>query len=209
VGVVRDSELRNVLEGPVPVAYRAFWQDDTLVDARICVRVAGDPGAALPMIRSAIAAIDRNVPVTETMPLLDQVRGTYTSARVAGAVIGCAALLALLLSALGLYGVISFEVGRRTREIGIRLAVGAEPKQIVGLFIRNGLTMVMAGSAAGALLALTTTRLLGSWLVGVRPHDPLTFCAAVLVLAIVGALASYIPARQAMRVDPMLALKHE
>jgi predicted permease len=209
VGVVEDAELKSVAEGPIRVVYRAFWQDDTLVDARMCVRVVGDPAAALPMIRSTIAGIDPNVPVTETMPLLDQVRGVYTNTRVAGAVIGCAALLALVLSALGLYGIISYEVGQRTREIGIRLAIGAEQKQIAQLFVRNGLAMVLAGSATGGVLAFATARLLGAWLFGVRAHDPLTFSVAVLVLALVGALASYVPARRAMRVDPMVALRHE
>jgi len=209
VGIVKDAELRSVFDAPIPVVYRAYWQDDTLVDARMCVRVAGDPSSALPMVRSAIAAIDSNVPVTETMPLLDQVRGAYTNTRVAGAVTACAALLALLVSALGLFGVISYEVGRRTREIGIRLAVGAQPRQIVTLFVRDGLAMVIAGCVAGAILALATTRLLGAWLVGIRPHDPLTFCAAVAALLVVGVLACYIPARRALAVDPMVALRHE
>jgi putative ABC transport system permease protein len=209
VGVVKDAELRNVLDAPIPVVYRAFWQDDTLVDARLCVRVTGDPAAALPMVRSAIATIDPNVPVTETMALLDQVRGAYTNTRVAGAVVICAAFLALLLSAMGLFGVISYEVGQRTREIGIRLAVGAQPKQIVTLFVRNGVAMVITGSAAGGILAIATTRLLSAWLVGVSPHDPFIFCAAVSALGVVGTIASYVPARRAIRVDPIVALRYE
>jgi putative ABC transport system permease protein len=113
------------------------------------------------------------------------------------------------LSALGLFGVISYEVGRRTREIGIRLAVGAQPRQIVTLFVRNGLAMVAAGCVVGGILALATTRLLGAWLVGIRPRDPLTFCDAVASLLVVGVFACYIPARRALGVDPMVALRHE
>jgi predicted permease len=209
VGVVKDAELGTVFDARLPVVYRAYWQDDTLLDARLCVRVNGEPAAALPMIRDSIAAIDPNVPVTETMALLDQVRGAYTDTRVAGAVVSCAALLALLLSAVGLFGVISYEVGQRTREIGIRLAVGAQPKQIVTLFVRNGFAVVAAGCAAGGILALATTHLLGAWLVAVGPHDPVTFCAAAGALMVVGVLACYIPARRTLRIDPVIALKHE
>jgi predicted permease len=209
VGVVRDAELRNALDASIPVAYRSYWQDDSLVDARLCVRVKGDAASAIPLVRSAIAAIDPGVPVTETMPLLEQVRGAYTNTRVAGAVASCAAGLALLLTAIGLFGIISYEVGKRTREIGIRVALGSNALQIVTLFVRNGLAMVIAGCAAGALMAFATTRLLGAWLVGIRPTDPLTFCGAVGALMVVGALACYIPARRALRVDPMVALRYE
>ena len=209
IGVVKDAEIKSVFDAPIPVVYRAYWQDVTLVDARLCVRVSGDPGTALPAVRSAIAAIDSSMPITETMPLVDQVRGAYTNTRVAASVTGCAAGLALLLSALGIFGVISYEVGRRTREIGIRLAVGAQPTQIVALFVRQGLVIVTAGCAAGGVVALAASRLLGSWLVGVQPQDPLTLSAAGASLLVVGVLACYIPARRAMGVDPMAALRHE
>jgi len=209
VGVVADAELRSALDAPIPVAYRAYWQDDALLDARLCVRVKGDAGSALRAVRRAIAAIDPDVPVTETMPLLDQVRGAYTNTRVASAVASCAAVLALLLTAMGLFGIISYEVSKRTREVGIRVALGSDSKQIVTLFLCNGLAMVIAGCAAGTGLALGTTRLLGAWLVGIRPTDPLTFCGAVGALVVVAALACYIPARRALRVDPIVALRYE
>jgi len=140
---------------------------------------------------------------------LDQVRGAYTNTRVASAVASCAAVLALLLTAMGLFGIISYEVSKRTREIGIRVALGSDSKQIVTLFLCNGLAMVIAGCAAGTGLALGTTRLLGAWLVGIGPTDPLTFCGAVGALVVVAALACYIPARRALRVDPIVALRYE
>jgi putative ABC transport system permease protein len=209
VGVVKDAQVRNAVEGPLPVAYLSFWQDETLIEARMCIRVIGDPAAALPMIRKTIASIDPEVPVTETMPLIDQVRGAYTDARVASAVLSCAAALGLLLSAIGLYGVVSYEVSRRTKEIGVRMALGADFHDVVQLFLRQGFLMVIGGGMLGGVLSLATTRLLGAWLYGVRPSDPLSFGAAVSVLLAVTLIAGYLPARRATRVDPMVALRCE
>lgn len=209
VGLVKDAEMRSAIEGPLPVAYLPFWQDQTLLEARMCIRVTGDPAAALPMIRKAIASIDADVPVTETMPLLDQVRGAYTDARVASAVLSCAALLALILSAIGLYGVVSFEVGRRTKEIGVRTALGAQPHDLMRLFLCQGLTVVLTGALLGGGLALATTRLLRAWLFGVGSADPLSFGIATAVLLAATVTAAYLPARRAMRVDPIVALRHE
>jgi predicted permease len=209
VGVVKDAQVRNTIEGPVPVAYLPFWQDETLLEARMCIRVKGDPVAALPMIRRTIASIDSEVPVTETMPLIDQVRGAYTNVRVASAVLSCAAVLGLLLSAIGLYGVVAYEVSRRTKEIGVRMALGADSQGVVQLFLRQGFLMVLTGGMLGGILALATTRLLGAWLFGVRPSDPLSFGVAAGMLLAVTLLAGYLPARRASRVDPMVALRYE
>jgi predicted permease len=209
VGVVKDAQVHSVIETAVPVVYLPFWQDETLVDARMCVRVSGAPSLALPMIRKAIASIDSSVPVTEAMPLIDQVRGEYTDARVASAVVTSAAAIGLLLSAIGLYGVIAYEVGRRTREIGIRMALGAQPQQVLQLFFRQGLVVIFIGTAAGGVLALTTTRLLAAWLFGVGPFDFATFSLAVAILLALVLFASYIPARHATKVDPMVALRYE
>jgi ABC-type antimicrobial peptide transport system permease subunit len=143
------------------------------------------------------------------MPLIDQVRGAYTDARVASAVLSCAAALGLLLSAIGLYGVVSYEVSRRTKEIGVRMALGADFHDVVQLFLRQGFLMVIGGGMLGGVLSLATTRLLGAWLYGVRPSDPLSFGAAVSVLLAVTLIAGYLPARRATRVDPMVALRCE
>jgi predicted permease len=209
VGLVKDAEMRSDIEGPLPVAYVPFWQDKTRLEARMCIRVAGDPAAALPMVRKAIASIDPDVPVTETMPLMDQVRGAYTDARVATAVLSCAAFLALILSAMGLYGVVSYEVGRRTKEIGVRTALGARPHDVVHLFLGQGFRVVLTGVILGGALAFATTRLLRAWLFGVGSADPLSFGAAAAVLLFVALTAAYLPARRATRVDPMMALRYE
>ena len=209
VGLVKDAQMRSAIEGPLPVAYVPFWQDETLLEVRMCIRVAGDPAAALPMVRKAITSIDPEVPVTEAMPLMDQVRGAYIDARVAGAVLSCAALLALMLSAMGLYGVVSYEVGRRTKEIGLRMALGAGARDVVQLFLRQGFGVVLTGVMFGGALAFATTRLLSAWLFGVGSADPLSFGAAAAVLSAVTLTAAYLPTRRATRVDPMVALRYE
>jgi predicted permease len=209
VGLVKDAQMRSAIEGPLPVAYVPFWQDETLLEARMCIRVAGDPAAALHMVRKTIAGIDPDVPVTETMPLMDQLRGAYTDARVASAVLSCAAFLALVLSAMGLYGVVSYEVGGRTKEIGVRTALGARPHDVVRLFLRQGFGVVLTGAFFGGGLAFATTRLLGAWLFGVGSADPLSFGVATAVLLAATVTATYLPARRALRVDPIVALRYE
>ena len=209
VGLVKDAQIRSAAQGPVPVAYLPFWQDETLIEARMCVRVSGDPAAALPMVRKAIAGIDPQVPVTETMPLMDQVRGLYTDARVASAILSSAALLALILSAMGLYGIVSYEVGRRAKEIGLRIALGAAARDVIQLFLRQGLAVVLVGVLCGGTLAFATTHLLKAWLFGVGSADPISFAAAAVVLLLVTLAAAYLPARRAMCVDPMVALRDQ
>jgi ABC-type antimicrobial peptide transport system permease subunit len=209
VGIVKDAQVRNAIEGPVPLAYLPFWQDETLVEARMCIRVTGDPAAALPMIRKTINSIDPEVPVTETMPLIDQVHGAFTDARVASTVLNCAALLGLLLSAVALYAVVSYEVRLRTKEIGVRMALGANSQEIIWLFLREGFFIVLIGGVFGGALALATMRFLEAWLFGVRPSDPLTFGVSICVLLGVTLIAGYLPARRATRVDPMIALRYE
>jgi predicted permease len=209
VGIVKDAQTHSAVEGPSPLVYLPFWQDETLVDARVCVRVTGTPSLALPMVLKTIASIDSNVPVTETMPLIEQVRGKYTDARVASAVVTSAAAIGLLLSAIGVFGVVAYEVGRRTREIGVRMALGARPLQVLQLILRQALVVILIGSATGGVLALTGTRLLGAWLFGVSPFDPLTFILAMTILLSLVLLASYIPARRATKIDPMVALRYE
>ncbi|HXJ03480.1 MAG TPA: ABC transporter permease [Candidatus Acidoferrum sp.] len=211
VGIVKDAQVRSALDPPISMAYLPFWQNDTepQTDARFCVRVSGDPLAMMPAIRQAISAADSNVPITETMPLLEQVRGEYTDARLASAVLACAAVLALVLSAIGLFGVIAYEVGQRSHEIGIRLALGAMPRQVVALFLNKGLAVVCAGCAAGLILSFATSHLLSAWLFSVGPYDPATFAVAALILAAVSLFASYLPSKRATQVDPVQALRHE
>jgi|HubBroStandDraft_3_1064219.scaffolds.fasta_scaffold08695_3 predicted permease len=209
VGLVADARLRSALEPPAPMLYLPYWQDPEQIDSRLCVRVAGRPEAALPAIRRTISAVDPRVPVSEVMSMLEQVHGVYTPVRVAGAVLACGAGVALLLAALGLYGVLAYGVARRTPEIAVRMAVGARRAQVAALFVREGLSIALLGAALGLAGALAAAHLLAAWLYGVEPRDPLTFTAAAVLLTLVALLASYLPARRAASVDPMTALRSE
>jgi len=206
-GVVKDSYLLSAADTPVPLLYTPFWQSPDETDARMAIRVHGDPRAMLPALRHAIAEVDPQVPVTEQMTMLDQVRGVFMQARLAAAVLLSASVLALVLSAVGLYGVMAYMVGRRTREIGVRMALGARPASVRGLVLKQSMAVVAPGMAIGVIAALAITRLLGSWLYGVGATDFWTFVAGGSVLAAAALIASWIPARRAARVDPIAALR--
>jgi predicted permease len=209
VGIVRDSELRSVADAPLPRFYKPFWQSPDETDARMAIRVHGDPRTFLPALRRAIGEVDAQVPVTELMTMLDQVRGEFMQARLAAAVLLSASALALVLSAVGLYGLIAYMVARRTREIGVRMALGAPVASVRGLVLKQSLTVVAPGIAIGVAASLAATRLLESWLYGVRAADPWTSVTGASVLIAAALLASWIPARRAARVDPLVALRCE
>jgi putative ABC transport system permease protein len=209
VGVVKDSEVRSVEQSTVPMAFVSYWQDAGSTDSRMCIRVAGNPEKELGRIKAAIASVDPNVPITEAMPMMAQVRGVFTNVRMAKSVLFCAGGLALLLSGIGLYGVLAFVVGRRTREIGIRMAVGAQPREVMTHFLKQGLLLAALGCTVGLVLAIATTRLLSAFLYGVAVRDPASFLVGAVVLLVVAVAATYLPSRRAARVDPMVALRHE
>jgi ABC-type antimicrobial peptide transport system permease subunit len=173
------------------------------------VRVAGDPAAMLPLLRREIAAIDPNVPISEDYPLTLRLEYTFKPLRVARAMLTSLGVLAVLLSAIGLYGGLAYNVARRTREIAIRVALGADGASVAGLVLRQGARLAVAGVAIGLTGAFIASGFLSTLLYGVDPHDPLTFIAVPIALCAVALLASYIPARRAARVDPMIALRSE
>ena len=211
VGVFRDARLASSLESPLPFLYLPYWQEDIepQVDSRLVVRTGGDPGALLPILRKEAAAVDPDVPVTEVMTLAGQMDGEYATLFLTSAVARGAGLAALLLAAVGLQGALAFTVARRTREIGVRMALGASSRQILSLVCRQGARLVAFGLGAGALIAVALTRSMASLLYGVTPVDPPSLFAASLLLAAVAAAAIFLPARQAARVHPMAALREE
>ncbi|MCI0362998.1 MAG: ABC transporter permease, partial [Phycisphaerales bacterium] len=206
VGVFKDAQLRNALEAPLPFLYLPYWQNNfsPQIDSRMIVRVAGDPQTMLPILRREITALDPNVPISEDVPLAQQVNAIYMPVLLTSAVLTSSGVIALFLSMIGLYGVLSFAVSQRTREIGIRMALGAHTVDVMKLVVGQGLRLAFAGMAIGLLSALAATRLMKSLLYGVSATDPLTFIAIALLLTFVALLAAFIPARRATKVDPMV-----
>ncbi|HSB08444.1 MAG TPA: ABC transporter permease [Blastocatellia bacterium] len=211
VGITKDAQLRNLLEGPMPFVYLPYWVSNQkqLLDARFLVRVAGDPQTMLGSLRRAIVAIDPDVPISEDVPLTQQVNAIYKPVMLTSAVLSWAGALAFFLSMLGLYGVLAFAVSQRTREIGIRMALGAKRHNVLRLVIAQGLRLALAGVAIGLLAAYAATRLISSLLYGVSATDSLTFAVIPALLLGVALLACWLPARRATKVDPMVALRYE
>ena len=211
VGVSKDAQLRNALESSKPFLYLPYWQNNIRpqIDSRFVVRVAGDPQTMLPLLRRAIVAVDPNVPISEDVPLTQQVNAVYMPVLLTSAVLTYAGLLALFLSMLGLYGVLAFAVSQRTREIGIRIALGAERLDVLRLVVTQGLRLASAGVIIGLLASFAATRLVKSLLYGVSATDPLTFASISVLLLFVALLACWLPARRATKVDPMVALRYE
>ena len=173
------------------------------------VRTAGAPAAISSAAQQAIHSIDPTQPISRILPLEKYVGLSVQGRRFALILIGAFAAIALVLSVVGIYGVTAFSVAQRTREIGIRVALGAQRGELLGLLLRQGMLLVVCGIVAGVLASVALTRFLSSMLFDVQPTDPYTFASVVLLLVAVSAAACFIPARRAMRVDPMVALRYE
>jgi ABC-type antimicrobial peptide transport system permease subunit len=173
------------------------------------VRTTGEPQALAPAVREQIRALDANLPVSDVKTFRDQLDLSLFPARVAAWTLGGFGALALLLAAIGVYGVVSYSVAQRTREIGVRMALGAKEKDVLRLVLGQGAWVIVVGLVVGLLLAFAATRVVAGFLYGVGATDPLTFAGVPLVLGIVALGASYLPARRATKVDPNEALRAE
>jgi putative ABC transport system permease protein len=207
IGVVGD--VRNTSDQiPVRAVYLPLWtyyqSSETLV-----VRTAMDPSAVAESIRRAIWSVEPEVAIPAERTLKEVVLGSEAARRYESFLGAMFAVFAVLLAALGLYGVISYSVGRRTHEIGIRIALGAQQGDVMRLVVGQGTKVALAGVGVGVLAAFGLTRFIASLLFGVSATDPLTFTAVAIMLISIALLASYIPARRATRIDPMVALRHE
>jgi putative ABC transport system permease protein len=211
VGLVGDVKSRGLDADEEPVAYVAFAQRRVpfVRGLSIVVRTAADPMALLPTVRRALLAVDAEQPVFGVRTLDEVVARSVAGRRFQAVLLQSFAGLALLLAVIGVYGVLSDAVGRRTREIGVRMALGAQPRQVLRLVLGEGMALALGGLALGLPASLALARTLKSFLFGVAPGDPLTLVALSLLLAASALAAAYIPARRATRVDPMAALRAE
>jgi ABC-type antimicrobial peptide transport system permease subunit len=194
---------------PRPYVYTPFWQNPAQVDAHFCVRVKGDPAAMLPALVREVNRVDPEVPIDETMTLSLQIAGSISSLRITASFVSYAAVLAVLLSAIGLYGALAFSVSRRTKEIGIRMAVGARSAEVLLMVMREGMTVIFIGVAAGVGLSIAATGVIRHLLYGSGAVDVQVYAAAVLVMICVGMFACWVPARRAASVEPVIALREE
>ena len=173
------------------------------------VRTAASPRTIIPEVRSTISQLDSNLPLFSLRTETEQIDRSFFQERMIARLSSFCGALSLLLACVGLSGLLSYEVAQRTREIGVRMALGARPTDVLQFIVRHGVALSAAGVTLGILGAFGVTRYLGSLLYGVRPYDPVTFAAVALLLALVAFAACLIPARRAMRVDPMVALRYE
>jgi putative ABC transport system permease protein len=208
VGVARDGKYRSLGETPHPYVYQPLLQSyDPKVT--LVVRTTGQPQSIVPSVREQIRALDTNLPIADIKTLREQVDLSLFPSRVAAWTLGGFGVLALLLAAIGIYGVVSYSVAQRTREIGLRRALGAKERDVLRLVLGEGFFVIALGLTFGLLLAAAATRLVAGFLFGVAPTDALTFVGVPLLLGLVALGACYLPARRAMKVDPLVALRYE
>ncbi|MGH9842930.1 MAG: FtsX-like permease family protein, partial [Blastocatellia bacterium] len=207
IGVAEDT-LHALGEEPQLTTYRPLAQQpaDQLT---VALHTANAPQTLIAGVRREVLALDPNLPLEDVKTLDEAVGLQFWPARMCAALLGGFGLLGLLLAAVGIYGVMSYAVTERTREIGVRMALGAAPRDVLRLVIRQGLWLTLLGTGVGLLLAFAATRLLASMLYGVGVRDPLTFIGVPLLLGTVALLACWIPAWRATRVDPLIALRSE
>ncbi len=208
VGVAGDEKFLGLASEAPPAAYLPFRQG--LLDSlSLIVRAAGDALALAPSLHKVIWSLDPNLAVFDVVTLEQALAESLAQRRFTMRLLGAFAALALLLAVVGIYGVVSSTVGRRTHEIGLRMALGAARRDVLRLVVRHVLLLTVAGVGLGLAAALALSRLLAGLLFGVGPRDPVTFLAAALILTGVALAAGFLPARRATRVDPMVALRYE
>jgi ABC-type antimicrobial peptide transport system permease subunit len=208
IGVVKDGKYASLGEDATPFIYFNMAQNFSFSPTLI-VRTLGDPLDSLAAVRGEVAALDKNLPLYDLKTMRQHLGLALLPARLAGGVLGVFGLVAVALAAAGIYGVMAYSVSQRTREIGVRMALGANAGDVLSLVARQGMKLVAIGMAIGLAAAVALTQLLKSFLFGVSASDPLTFAVIAALLMIVALLACWIPARRATKVDPLVALRCE
>jgi putative ABC transport system permease protein len=208
VGVVGDVKQRSLSGDRTPHAYVAFeqWPLDEIT---VVMRSRAEPAAALRAARGIVASLDRDLPVYDAVTLDHMVSRSLGQPRFYLILLAVFAALAVVLAAVGIYGVMTYTVQQRTREIGIRIALGASTDRVVAMVVRRGVALAVAGIVLGTAGAWAVTRVLRQLLYGVSERDPVTFVGVAILLGVVAVLASWVPARRAARVDPLAAMRAE
>jgi len=209
-GVVENSRTYDLYSPADPYFYMALAQKPML-PVTLQVRTARDPQSMAHEIVATVKSLEPAMPLADAQTMIEALGAPngLLLFRLGAGLAAAMGILGLILAIIGLYGVVSYMATQRTHEIGIRLALGARPGEILGTVFRQGVLIVVPGTAVGVLAAFAIARLVGNFLVGVSPTDPLTYAGVVLMLALVALTASYIPARRATKVDPMVALRYE
>jgi len=209
IGVVKDAKYRSLREANLPIVYVPILQQEHFFPfLTLELRAQASAADLIPSAKSVLEQYDRRM-VISFKTLSAQVAESLNRERLLATLSGFFGILALLLAAIGLYGVMSYNVARRRGEIGIRMALGAEQSRVLRLILREVTLVVIAGLIAGSIVAVASTQLVATFLYGLKPRDPMTIALAAVVLAAVAALAGYLPARRASRLDPMIALREE
>jgi predicted permease len=209
VGLVKDTKQYTLIEPPRPYFYASAQQIAAPPVIAFYVRTTGHPDQMTAALRREAAAIDPNAGAFDAMPLAEYIAAPLFPQRMAAGLLSALGALSMLLAAVGLYSVMAYAVSQRTHEIGIRMALGARPGDVLGMVVRQGMVLTLKGLAAGVGVALAATSLVASMLVNVSATDPLVFAGAALFLGLVALAASFLPARRATRIDPVFALRHQ
>lgn len=204
--IAKNSKYNGVAEDPLPYIYEAATQRYPAA-ATLHIRTDGDAATLASAVRHEVQQLDPTVSVLNVRTLEEQLSQSLQPLRTNVILLAVFGGLALLLASIGLYGVASYSVSQRTREIGVRMALGAEPASVLRLVLGRGMILVAAGLVIGLATALGTAGLMQALIVGINPRDPLTFIATPAILAAIALLATYVPARRARKIDPLIALR--
>lgn len=214
IGVVADVEHDSLREEPAPEMYVPYTQNEIKIwpamqTLQIAARTNAEPASILGSLRDAVHSVNPDLPIAKIATLTDLVNSSMTKTRFSMLMLISFGALSLLLSLIGLYGVISYSVQQRIRQIGIRMALGARQRDVLGMVLGEGARLAGFGIAIGILGALGATRIMDSFLYGVRATDPITFVMAAVGLFAAALLACYLPARRAAQIDPLVALRYD
>ncbi len=208
IGLAKEAKYYSLGEEPVPFFYRPALQ--FYVGApTFMIRTEADPVQLAPSVRARVRDADGSLLLFNVQTLTDATRFSLLGRRVAGSILGVTGLVSLLLAAIGVYGVVAYAFQQRTHEIGIRVALGAERRDVIGLVLGHGMKLTVIGMSIGLVASFGATRLLASFLYGVSPTDPVSFAATATVLFLIAVIASYLPARRIARLDPTAALRQQ